>query len=1109
MRLSDDLRDDEARTRIRTDTRATLFVDAGAGSGKTQALVTRVQTLVVEDGIPIGEVAAVTFTERAAAELRDRLRDRFEQAARDESIIDQGRDRAEAALDGLDMAAIGTLHSFAQRILTEHPIEAGIPPLLGVLDEVGSSVAFEARWAQLRSELLDDEGMALTLELAFAVGVTLDHLRSLIARLNGDWDLVRSHVLAASEPEPLELPDVTHLLDEARRLVAVGDHCTDAEDRFLGRLAALSEWVEALDAAGDDPRARASALQAARKLSFTNGRQPNWGGRLPDLRKECEHWRTSVAEVVGAVTTATLRSIVRWCGERVLESADQRRAAGELEFHDLLVLARDVLRENAEVRASLQSRYTRLLLDEFQDTDPIQIEIAVRIAGGAAADADRWEDVEVPPGSIFVVGDPKQSIYRFRRADIGMYLRAKDVLGGRVTLTTNFRTGAPILDWVNAVFEQLIIEDAGKQPAYVALDQHRSVATQGPPVAVLGAEAHDGLKAAEVRELEAQDVARAVVTALEQKWTTEVVVGRDPAGAEITEWRPLRPGDITILVPARTSLPFLEDALDDAQVDYRVQSSSLVYSAQEVRDLFAAARAVADPSDSFALVTALRSPLFGCGDDDLWAWKRNGGSFSLLPPLQEGAVAHPVGDGIRYLQRLHYDARWMTPSEVLGRLTTDRRMFEVAVFSPRARDTWRRLRHVIDQARAWSESEHGGLRAYLAWAAAQSSEGSRVAESVLPETDVDSVRIMTIHAAKGLEFPMVVLSGMSSFPNRGRGVQLLWTDDDFAVKIGSGIETQDFAEQQPLDEQMSDLERMRLLYVAATRARDHLVVSLHRGKASPNPSSWSNSMHLATADAATVADAVQLAWDADVALPPRVREAVTPPVEFERWLEGVRESASASRRVPAISASGLEGTDPDALASAAGTLPASMGEGGGGAPEPAGEEVAAGLAKGARDVENPAWLKGRYGSAVGRAVHGVLQSVDLRTGSGLEDAVAAQCLAEGVADFTELVTALAQSALTHEVVRRAADREHWRESYVGTTEDDGRVLEGFVDLIYREDDGSLVIVDYKTDDIPDAAIPVRTAYYQPQLDAYRRMLSDAVEGTVADPTLVFLHPKGI
>ena len=175
------------------------------------------------------------------------------------------------------------------------------------------------------------------------------------------------------------------------------------------------------------------------------------------------------------------------------------------------------------------------------------------------------------------------------------------------------------------------------------------------------------------------------------------------------------------------------------------------------------------------------------------------------------------------------------------------------------------------------------------------------------------------------------------------------------------------------------------------------------------------------------------------------------------------------------------------------------------ATEPPDEEVAAGLAKGARDVEQPAWAKGRYGSAIGRAVHGVLQSIDLRTGAGLQDAVAAQCLAEGVVEFTELVTALARSALTHEVVQRAAEREHWRESYVGTVQEDGRVLEGFVDLIYREDDGSLVIVDYKTDDIPDAAIPARTAYYQPQLDAYRQILDTVAEIDLAEARLVFLR----
>ncbi|MDN5765563.1 MAG: UvrD-helicase domain-containing protein [Humibacillus sp.] len=1091
MKGGENLRDRDARSRIRHDTASTLFVDAGAGSGKTSALVSRVQTLVVDDGIPIENIAAVTFTERAAAELRERLRERLEQQVQHTTRA-EARTRAQDALDGLDLAAIGTLHAFAQRVLAQHPVEAGIPPLVEVLDEVASSVAFESRWAQIRTQLLDDEQLAPTLETAFALGVRLDHLRSLITRLNGDWDLVESHVLAGPAPGPPPTVDAAGLLARARDLVSQRDHCTDDDDKFLPVLAALESWVDKMNAAGSDLRQQISLLRGASQLRWGGGgKGANWGGRprLDGIRNDCKAWQVEVARLVVTLTTAALRVIVRWCGERVLASAQERRAEGRLEFHDLLVLTRNLLRDNAEVRGALQERYQRLLLDEFQDTDPIQIEIAVRIAGGVGADAENWEDVAVPAGALFVVGDPKQSIYRFRRADIATYLRAQNVLGGQVTLTTNFRTGAPVLDWVNAVFADLIVADEGKQPDYVALDDHRGGASVGPPVAVVGAEAHDGLRAGEVRVQEAGDVARVIQTALAEGWTTEVESGRDEQGNALTEWRPLRPGDITILLPARTSLPYLEQALDEAGVLYRTESSSLVYAEQEVRDLFAAARAIADPSDAFALVTALRSALFGCGDDDLFTWKRDGGSFALLAPARDGAEEHPVGAAIGYLRRLHHTSRWRTPSEVLTRLAVDRRMFEAAVYSPRTRDSWRRLRYVIDQARAWSETEHGGLRAYLAWAAAQASEGSRAAEVVLPETDVDSVRIMTVHAAKGLEFPMVVLSGLSSLPYQPRGVRLLWKDRDFAVALGAGVETDDFAEQVPVDEQMSDYERMRLLYVAATRARDHLVVSLHRGTRGQ-----SNATKLAGAGAATAADAVQLEWDDVIAARSRPATVVSPPPDFQGWLERVQASAAASRNIPVISASGLEGTDPDALVPAQGAVDTE-------------ESLPPGAAKGARDTEQPAWAKGRYGSAVGRAVHGVLQSIDLATGERLAQAAASQCLAEGVVAFEPLVVDLVRSALAAEVVQRAAVREHWRESYVGGVHADGILVEGYIDLLYREDDGSLVIVDYKTDDVPASALPARAAFYRPQLRTYEELLRSAGL-TVSSSVLLFTTPTG-
>lgn len=1101
----DGMADGAARQRIRTDTGSTLFVEAGAGSGKTTALVERVCSLVLTDGVPLSAIAAVTFTEKAGAELRDRLRAEFERAwlaARD-GDDEQATERAEEALDDLDAAAIGTLHSFAQQLLTAHPIEAGLPPMIEVLDEVGSSVAFEERWTELQRQLLDDDEIARPLLLAMAVGVELKHVRSLAKLFGNDWDLITDRVLADQPDEPGEvaLPEVEPLIAEAARLATEADRCRDHSDRLLAKVRTIASFGELLEGAAD-PETQLAVLQSARAWKFGNaGRKENW----PDvnrIRQDCAALVQQAAAVVDGILDGCLRQLSVWVAKRVLGAADQRRAEGRLEFHDLLVLTRDLLRRDPDVREALKGRYERLLLDEFQDTDPIQIELAVRIAGGAEASQPDWRDVEVPAGRLFVVGDPKQSIYRFRRANIATYLSAQDTFGETVALTTNFRSVPGVLDWVNTVFGALIKPLDGAQPSYQALDAHRETVpavepvNDGPPVqlalpwdepepevreddptavTVLGAETHEDLprsQASVLREREAADVAAVVQRALAEQWQVwDVRAGK---------WRDTGPGDIAVLVPARTSLPFLEDAFDGAGVPYRAEASSLVYQTAEVRSLLACARALADPSDQLALVTALRSPLFGCGDDDLYTWKQRDGSFNLTVPVAEELQTHPVGLAMRWLRARHYESRWQTPSEVLTTIVAERRMLEVAAGGPRARDAWRRLRFVVDQARAWSEVEHGGLRGYLAWAARQGEETSRVAEAVLPETDADAVRVMTIHAAKGLEFPIVVLSGMTASPNRQRGVQVIWpAEGGYAIRFRKSVQTEDFDLVQPLDEQMDDYERRRLLYVAATRARDHLVVSLHRGTRRMD----SNAELLASAGA-DHAGARSFSGVPEPASLDTTASAEAPPA-YDEWLARITEAREASRRRSAQSASGLEGTDPEVALLGA---------------EP-------GTAKAARDVELPPWSKGRYGTAVGRAVHGVLQDVDLVTGDGLADAVAAQCVAEGVTEYAEVVSALASSALDSDVVKRAAGREHWRESFVGTVQPDGTVLEGFVDLIYREDDGSLVIVDYKTDAVPDAALDSRVAYYAPQLRTYADAVGKA-GATVSGSTLLFLNPTG-
>jgi ATP-dependent helicase/nuclease subunit A len=1087
-----DLDDDAVRDRIRRDLSATLFVEAGAGSGKTAALVDRVGAHVLDAGEPLTGIAAVTFTEKAGAELRDRLRARF--AHEVASGDPRHRDRALAALADLDVAAIGTLHGFARRVLAAHPVPAGLPPTIEVLDEVASSAAAQRRWEAMRRELLDDADLADAVLLAFSTGSGLDQVRSLARAFTHDWDLLDEHVLA-HRPPPARLPDVRPVIDALLSCTERRDECTDDTDRFLLRLMILRDRAYRLRDASTDVE-RFTELRTIEALRFGGaGRSGSWAD-LAGLRAQCERARDEAGALADGYAEAALRPLAHWVAGRVVRDAHERAAQGRLEFHDLLVLARNLLRTDADARADLQREYRRLLLDEFQDTDPIQIELAVRIAAGAAGGAANWHHVPVPPGSLFLVGDPKQSIYRFRRASIETYLSAQNRVGEHVALSSNFRTVRPVLDWVDAVFGELIQADGHTQPAYRPLAPARQGQGEGPAVVVLGRDEHlDRPDADTLRSREAADVAATIGTALAQGWTVQADE-RDGGG-----WRPVRPGDIAVLLPTRTSLPHLEEALDAAGIPFRAEAGSLVYGSADVRDLMAAARAVADPSDALSLLTALRSPLFGCGDDDLWTWRRDGGAFHLFAPAPEGGspAHHPVGEALASLRRLHRLARWAAPGEVLAALVEERRVLEVAAARPGAdargtRDAWRRIRFVVDQARAWSDVEHGGLRDYLAWAALQADETSRVAEAVLPETDLDVVRVMTVHAAKGLEFGMVVLSGTTSRPAARRGVQVLWTAPGgvpgYSARLSKHVQTNDFQSMQPLDEQMDAQERKRLLYVAATRARDHLVVSLHRREAGPPTAAR------LLAEAGAEAGAVALD-PGDVVVTARTPPDDAPPVP-DRYatLERLALAQERSRAVSVRTASGLAGTEPEVA------LPEVL-------PEIVEHHVPSqpGDAKGPADLDLPPWTRGRYGNRVGRAVHGVLQQIDLRTGVGLGRAVAAQCLAEGVTEHAEAVAAFARSALASGLVRRAARHRHWRETYVATELDDGALLEGFVDLVFEDDDGTLVVVDYKTDVLPSALVDERVAHYAPQIRAYHRALAAATGAEVAGH-LLFLNRRG-
>jgi ATP-dependent exoDNAse (exonuclease V) beta subunit len=505
-------------------------------------------------------------------------------------------------------------------------------------------------------------------------------------------------------------------------------------------------------------------------------------------------------------------------------------------------------------------------------------------------------------------------------------------------------------------------------------------------------------------------------------------------------------------------------------------------------------RAVDDPTNHLHVVSALRTPLFACGDDDLFRFRvEQKGSWSYLRDAPPGvAEDDPVAAALAYLRALYEERHWRAPSELLTRIVRDRRALELGFAEGRPRDVWRRLRFVIDQARSWSEVTGGNLRAYLSWVDSQTAEGARVTEAVLPETDDDAVRIMTIHSAKGLEFPVTVVSGMSTSPqSRRAAVEVAFPPEGgVGYKLGKSVTTEEYDTWAPIDEQMGLHERIRLLYVACTRARDHLVISLHRRERANAPERRNRTSAELLLDGIGdgLVDLPDAVLDAEEPAVLEVPESPPAPslVPFEEWQRERTARLERASRPTTVSATALtEEGEPDVEA----------------------EPEDPGLDKRPRDLDLPPWLKGRYGTGVGRAVHGVLQTIHLATGAGLDDAVASQCEAEAVTDRAAQVRELVQHALGSPAVRAAAASDHWRELFVCAPVG-GRLLEGYIDLLYRGPDG-LVVVDYKTAATSDAdELARRRDGYRVQGASYDLAVGTSVGEPVTKVVFVFLTPDG-
>jgi ATP-dependent helicase/nuclease subunit A len=1050
--------DQAARERVRRDHDTSFVLEAGAGTGKTTLLVDRIEALVRSGRATLDRIAAVTFTENAATTMKLRLRERLERARADTAVPLDERRRASEALDILERAAISTIHALCAAILQEQPLECGVVPGFRVADEAQTDVLFAAAWEEWLAERLV-QGDDVLLE-AMDQGIPLEgeglygertSLRGLARTLVDERDL--EPLVAAGAADAAAWRD--ELLARTRRVPELTANVAPGDTLAL-RLQALLAFAEAARFLEGRPLER--HLTALEVIPRNFGFKPKWPSVeiLEEARAVAAWTKEAQARWASARAAALHGRLVRALQGVVALYERRKTAAGLLDFVDLLLKTRDALRDSDALRRHLRERFQVLIVDEFQDTDPLQVDIARRLS------SER-------PGVLTVVGDAKQSIYRFRRAEVTLFRRLADEARAKpghavLHLVQNFRSRPAILRFVNRVFARIIREsETAGQPAYEPIDPPPGLGDE-PAVIALRFEAPlcegDDLLRAEAAALAAL-VARAAAGAYEL---------RDPSNGAP---RASRAGDVMVLARRLTQVRHLESAFEAAGLRFTVEGGKSFFDRQEVHETLAVLRAVDDPSDRVSLVAALRSTYLGVSDRDVVSYALSGGRVALLAEIDEALPGGPaIAPALRLLEALHRARARLSVPALVERLYDETRVLAALTGTRRGEARIANLEKVVSLARQAASLGVLTLRGFVSLLG-ERIENARE-EPDLPATrpgDPTTVRVLSIHKAKGLEAPIVALYDAADDPHPRADVIPLWDEGRVALGFRGGCQPPRWDELKEPEEARAWAELRRLLYVACTRARDLLVIPVPPADARAG-SFWRELTEgLPSGDD----DDVRVVDAATLPVPPA--ETAAPDLRLLAEAEG--GDAAAARWE----------TRRDALVKAACERPF--------VPVPA-TRVAARTAP-------PPVVAGRTGGgrAFGSLVHRVMEWIPLDAPDCAAALAAALAPAFGVdADGARRAASAAERALALPVMERARRAARvWRELPLCFPDGD-ELVEGTLDLVFEED-GQLVLVDYKTDPIGEDQAIDQAAHHAPQLQLYGRGLAQASGQRVKERLVLF------
>ncbi|HQD25551.1 MAG TPA: UvrD-helicase domain-containing protein [Methanoculleus thermophilus] len=1058
----------ERQARAALDHSMSRCVTAGAGTGKTHVLVQKYLSLL-EAGACVGEILALTFTEKAANEMRVRVR---------QAIAAKEGERWDATRNEFLWAKISTFHSFCASVLREFSIEAGVGPAFAVLDEWEAFRLREKVAEDLIHGCPPETCRAAVIAVLRAIGPY--ELKRYLETLYSRRGATEAFFAALAEGEEKVLDAWQEAVERHRaetlatfleRAAPSIETLRDLAARYSGERDPGEVYLRAIGPclSGEIRVAEMLEVHKDRRFSARMGQKKNWSGDdLDALQAAYKNLDRCLKDHAGILslafdpadpfTRATL-DFLRDLGVTFLTFLEaveaEKRRQNALDYDDLVNRTHRLFSDREDIlSAHFRNRFRYILIDEFQDTDPVQIAIIRAILG----------DPDENPANLFIVGDPKQSIYLFREADVTQFRNARDLiehaLGGEtIALDVNFRSTPEVLGFTNAIFGSLMAEcERPWEFLYEPLHASRKSET-GSVELLLCPKIKDR---AEGRRAEAEMVARKIRAIVEQGEKRVYLDGGS---------RPAGYGDVAILLERRTNLSYYELALARYGVPYHVHAGLGFYERQEVYDLYNILRFLVNHLDDAALYGVLRSPYFGFSDARLYHLAASPGAY-----LWERLLADGGADAVRAAATLRdwiSLSRRLPPALLLRRIVESSGIFVVFGGMIGGEQAAANVEKLIAIAREAGSSTLDDLVAELGRCI---DDEQREGDALLDLASSDAVLIMTVHAAKGLEFPVVVVPDLSETPRPDGATIMVEEGLMLGVSIPNPANDHE-REETPIlrilkDEhrQKEEAERKRLFYVAVTRARDHLILCGEALDEVPKSLEDGKTRMAWLAHCLGLTPEVRARGEAVLALPndeelhiPLTTDPSAIPVE-------VQETARVCLSLP---------DDLPAAAAPVGILPD-------GAEERvySASEIEAYL-RGSLESRSPGFATGGDGLTRGLVVHEVFQGRDPAT------VLRRYGMDSGKADeYRELYERFLASPLMQDALQ-----DHREVPFLVRV--NGFAFQGTIDRLVQRPGGAWLLIDYKTGkpgDLEDYAI---------QMTIYRRAARQIL-GAPVTPYLYFV-----